>query len=56
MFFFSLVKELKLKWKNIRDTYRKKCIKKSGQAAKNEKPYVYANILQFLRPTIENRR
>ncbi|KAF0758649.1 hypha-specific G1 cyclin-related protein 1-like, partial [Aphis craccivora] len=48
-------KELKLKWKNIKDAYRKKCVHKSGQAAKSEKPYVYSNILEFLRPTMENR-
>ncbi|CAI6377132.1 unnamed protein product [Macrosiphum euphorbiae] len=49
------IKDLKIKWKNIKDNYRKKCMHKSGQAAKSDKPYVYANILEFLRPTMENR-
>ncbi|KAL4083925.1 hypothetical protein QTP88_029241 [Uroleucon formosanum] len=47
---------MKKKWKNLKDNYRRKCTKKSGQAATNEKPYVYAKVLEFLRPTIENRK
>jgi len=52
---YLLVKELKLKWKNIRDVYRKKCVTKSGQATKNTKKYIYADILEFMRPSMENR-
>ncbi|KAL4136248.1 hypothetical protein QTP88_007799 [Uroleucon formosanum] len=52
----KLIKELKAKWKNIKDAYRKKGIHKSDQAANVDKPYVYANILEFLRPTMENRK
>ncbi|XP_025192608.1 uncharacterized protein LOC112592670 [Melanaphis sacchari] len=47
---------MKIKWKNLKDNYRRKCTNKSGQAATNEKPYVYAKVLEFLRPTIENRK
>jgi len=53
---FKLVKELKAKWKNIKDAYGKKCTHTSGQAANVDKPYVYANILEFLRPIMENRK
>ncbi|CAI6376805.1 unnamed protein product [Macrosiphum euphorbiae] len=48
--------DLQKRWKNLRDNYRKKCVTKSGQAANKIKPYIYGNIMEFLRPTMENRR
>jgi len=45
-----------MKWKNIRDAYRKKCVTKSGQATtKNTRKYIYGDILEFMRPSMENR-
>ncbi|CAI6373725.1 unnamed protein product [Macrosiphum euphorbiae] len=49
------IAELQKKWKSLRDSYRRKCITKSGQAATRSKPYIYANVLEFLRPTMQNR-
>ncbi|XP_022177292.1 uncharacterized protein LOC111038475 [Myzus persicae] len=51
----SKIAELHKKWKSLRNSYRRKCITKSGQAATTSKPYIYANVLDFLRPTMQNR-
>ncbi|CAH1712399.1 unnamed protein product [Aphis gossypii] len=50
------VLDLQKKWKNLKDNFRRKCITKSGMAAKNAKCYTYAKVLEFLRPTMENRK
>jgi len=55
IFVFS-VDEMKKKWRSIRDSYGKKCVPKSGQAASKVKKYSYADILEFLRPVMENRK
>ncbi|XP_060851688.1 uncharacterized protein LOC132930050 [Rhopalosiphum padi] len=47
--------ELQKKWKSFRDSFRRKYITKSGQASKKSTPYIYANILGFLTPTMQNR-
>lgn len=49
------VQELQKKWKSFRDSYRRKCVTKSGQANEKQNKYVYGNILEFLRPTMQNR-
>ncbi|XP_041946920.1 uncharacterized protein LOC121708387 [Alosa sapidissima] len=46
------------KWMNVRDAYqlsRKKNISKSGDPAKNIKPYKYAGILEFMIPHLQYR-
>ncbi|KAE9530122.1 hypothetical protein AGLY_011584, partial [Aphis glycines] len=35
---------------------KRKCVTKSGMAAKNAKCYTYAKVLEFLRPTMENKK
>jgi len=54
--FVFLVDEIKKKWRSIRDSYRKKCVTKSGQAVSKVKKYIYADILEFLRPVMVNRK
>lgn len=53
---FFLVLELQKKWKNLKDNFRRKCVSKSGMAATNKKCYTYSKVLEFLRPTMENRK
>lgn len=36
------VLELRKKWKNLKDNFHRKCVSKSGMAAKNAKCYTYA--------------
>jgi len=55
LFIIFIVAESQKKWKYLRDSYRRKCITKSGQAATRSKPYIYADVLEFLRPTMQNR-
>lgn len=43
-----------MKFKNIRDAYRRNKVKKSGQAAK--KKYIYSELLSFLNPILELRK
>ncbi|XP_064630942.1 uncharacterized protein LOC135494356 [Lineus longissimus] len=53
------ITEAKTKWKNIRDAfvkYRQKSKTKSGQRAKEVKPYKYAHLLEFIIPTLGERQ
>ncbi|XP_026109083.1 uncharacterized protein LOC113081218 [Carassius auratus] len=53
------VEEVKHKWKSLRDTYtRKKCEDdcRSGQAAKNKKPWKFMKVMEFLATSTEFRR
>ncbi|CAH1710892.1 unnamed protein product, partial [Aphis gossypii] len=51
--------DLKKKWNNVRDSYRKykrKTKQSSGAGAKKTKKYLYANFLDFLDSTFEQRQ
>lgn len=37
------------------DCFRRKCVTKSGQAVQKTHKYIYADIMEFLRPTMLNR-
>ncbi|XP_076034828.1 uncharacterized protein LOC143021305 [Oratosquilla oratoria] len=51
------VKDMKEKWRNIRDRFVKYLNQgKSGEPATKKKKYVYAEALCFLLPTIERRK
>lgn len=55
--FYVLGQKLQLKWRNIRDYYRKytRKLKKSGSGAVKRFKYVYADQLGFLLPVLEMR-
>ncbi|XP_064638303.1 uncharacterized protein LOC135494319 [Lineus longissimus] len=55
---FNSVKEVKQKWKTVRDNYRRylnATKTKSGQAAKAVTQYKYAGLLEFLKPSLDDR-
>lgn len=54
---FLTVKEMKNKWRNIKDNFFKFLNRgKSGDPALKTKKYVYADALQFLLTTVEKRK
>ncbi|CAG9788472.1 unnamed protein product [Diatraea saccharalis] len=59
----SSVKEVKLKWKKLRDSYRdalkrqsEMLAKEPGTAAKKIYPWKYMGLMQFLQPYMSNRK
>ncbi|XP_077289783.1 uncharacterized protein LOC143913693 [Arctopsyche grandis] len=47
-------KELMAKWKNIKDNFRRQLKENNtGITVKRKRPYIYYELLQFLRPVIE---
>ena len=56
MYFHIVVIELQKSGKTCETHTKKKWITKSVQAANKKKKYVFSEILEFLRPTMENRK
>lgn len=58
--YFFIGAELKRKWTNIRDYYRKEIQKPkripTGSSAKKSKKYIYSDLLCFLTPVFANRK
>ncbi|XP_063829038.1 uncharacterized protein LOC135078400 [Ostrinia nubilalis] len=59
----SSVKEVKLKWKKLRDSYRDALKRQSemlakdpGNVAKKNYPWKYMGLMQFLQPYMSNRK